>query len=248
MASRIKFFLDSILRLSFKNPLVYISVLASISIYYIAYRFQGRQLIYGILERTISTKVFFVFFVSLFLYAAVTGSTLIAKIKSLYIRLVLLLGMIIIATIFVLPAWMVNEYDNEKMTIYFRILPLKISPKIEFRETVYYSDIQSLETKSGGGDSGGSLVLIRKNGSRQSISSGSIPRYSLTKFLKTLYDECDWLQDDIEREYGPIEKRIAELNNKDFLIRRDGVSAAFSILAIWGVMVILAAVVRKIVL
>jgi hypothetical protein len=115
-----------------------------------------------------------------------------------------------------IPAWTVRKYDHEKMNTYMRLFPFRNALCFKIKETLVFNDIKSLKYVSGI-DTEGSLRFLLNDGRRYSIVTGNMSYKSRDIFLINLYQECDWLQNDIEKQYGPIEivKKRIEGNDKN---------------------------------
>ena len=152
--------------------------------------------------------------VTIIMFFCFCSSKLINRIKPKWLRCVLLFVCIIISMICTLPSWRFNKYDHEKINSYTRLLPFKNSPYVNYRETIFYNNIKGVKYFSGG-DSGSSMRLLVNSGRNLGIEISSISRKTLDNFLVNLYDECIWLRDNLENEFGPIERRRENINNTD---------------------------------
>jgi hypothetical protein len=196
-----------------KNPLIYISLCLAVGLYVYIFFILHENENFGLIERSKEMKVFFVFLITTLLFHFFRASQFIHQIESIIFRGILLAGAVSLAIIFVLPAWMFNEYDNQKMNTYTRILPFNNSPYIRTKNTLLFSNIKSIEYNSGI-DAGGALRFLLNDGQKQNFGLGNISSKSRDIFLVTLYDECDWLRDDIEEQLGPIEIRKIYIEGK----------------------------------
>jgi hypothetical protein len=207
-------FQDFLYPFSFKAPWIYIFLCVAIVFYIYLFIFRHENEAFGVIERSIDTKILFVFLMSTASFFLFRGSPFIQQLNSIPLRGLLLLGIIVLVVILILPAWRFNKYDYEKINSYIRLLPFKNSPYIKTRETLLFNNIKTIKYDSGGGDSGGALRFIVNNGRNQSIEISNITSKSRDAFLVTLYEECNWLQDDIENQLGPIERRRVAIKSK----------------------------------
>lgn len=196
-----------------KNPLLYIFFLLAMGLYACIFYFHRSNEVLGTIERTKEMKVFLTLIVTVFLFHLFRSAQLVQKVDLLIFRSLLLIGAISIAFIFMLPAWMFNKYDNQVMNTYMRILPFNASPYIKAKNTLLFRDIKAIEYNSGG-DVGGRLRFLLNNGQKQALGLGNISSKSRDVLLITLYDECNWLQEGIEKQFGSIEKRRVNVESK----------------------------------
>jgi hypothetical protein len=197
---------------SWKKPLIYIVFFISICFYIIIFLFHHENESFGIINTSKSVKIFAAFFIITFIFHFFRASPFIQKTESVLIRSILLIGAFILFLIFMIPAWTVRKYDHEKMNTYMRVFPFSNALCFKIKETLVFNDIKSLKYVSGI-DTEGSLRFLLNNGRTYSIVTGNISYKSRDIFLINLYQGCDWLQGDIEKQYGPIEiikKRIEE--------------------------------------
>jgi hypothetical protein len=202
---------------------------------YLFYVYHDNE-IYGVMERSKETKIFYIFFVYTIFFFLFCSSNFIQQIKPVWLRSALLLGCTIIGMVCVLPAWRFNKYDHEKISSYIRLFPFKNSPYIKYREALFFNEIKAVKYDSGG-DSGSGLRLILGNGKRQDLEIGSIPNKSMNIFLVTLYEKCNWLQNNIEDEFGSIEQKKIYINKK---IENRGfniVHVIFFVFFIWVILI-----------
>jgi hypothetical protein len=221
---------------SFKNPLIYIILCVSVFLYIYLFFVRHDDEYFGVIERSKETKIFFVFFVSTVFFFALRNFHFFHQIESIFLRGILLFGFVALAVVFVLPAWKFNKYDYKKLDTYTRLLPFKTSPYIKTGETLIFKNIKTIKYRSGG-DSGSALRLLLNNGKRQSLELGSISNKSKNIFLVTLYDQCVWLRDGIENQFGSIDRRKMYINEKTENYRFSAVHAVFFIFFILSIFV-----------
>ena len=102
--------------------------------------------------------------------------------------------------------WNFSKFDHEKLDSYTRLLPIKNSPRLRNRETLFYKNIETVYRSENG-----NLNLILENGRKRSLRIEN-PRV-LNVFLLTLYKECIWLREYIENEFGSIAQKKALVHN-----------------------------------
>lgn len=197
---------DFLAPFSFKRPLVYVLMCISIFLYIYLFFVYNDDETFGIMERSKGTKILFICMVYSAFFPLFCGSPFIKQIEQIWLINILLAGCTILAMICILPAWGFNKYDHEKLDSYIRLLPFKNSPYIKSRATIFFNNIKEVKYNSGG-DSGSRLRFILQKGKEQSLALGNISYKASSIFLVSLYDDCTWLQDDIENEYGSIERR-----------------------------------------
>ena len=200
---------------SWKIPLIYILLFPAVGLYvYIFYIRCGGEA-FGVMERSKEIKVFCVFFVTIFLFHFFRTSHFIQQIESVLLRAILLMGVVFLAMVFILPAWIFNEYDHKKMDTYARILPFQNSPYIRIKDTLVFNTIKTVNPSPG--EDTGALRFILHDGQKQSLDIANVPRKSRDIFLATLYNECDWLRDDLEKQFGSIvTRKIYVDSNKEY--------------------------------
>jgi len=202
----------------FNKPLVCIILCLAICIYTFLFFINYYEASFGTIERNKDARVFLIFFASTVCILSFCNSKYIKRIKSLWCRILLFFGCAVIAIVCILPAWVYNKYDHEKIEFNARLLPFSNSPSIQHRRTLYFSNIRDVRFHRGGEQSA-ALTLVLENGRRIGFSWGSIPGRSIYMFLVNLYKECYWLREGIEREFGSIEQaknRIQSIGRGSF--------------------------------
>jgi hypothetical protein len=122
-----------------KNPLIYISLCLAVCLYVYIFFILHESEGFGLIERSKEMKVFFACLITTLLFHFFRSSRFIQQIDSIQIRGILLIGAVSLAIIFMLPSWMFNKYDNQKMNTYIRILPFNNSPCIRIKDTLLFS-------------------------------------------------------------------------------------------------------------
>jgi hypothetical protein len=219
---------------SWKNPLTYIVFLLAFSLYIYLFIYHQNNESFGIIERTKEAKIFLLLIVTTFFTIFFCASPFILQSESILFRGVLLVGAFSLAIVFVLPMWMFDKYDNQKMDSYIRIFPLKMSPHFKYKETLIFTNIKAVEYFSGPtGDDGHALIFLLNNGKKQNIGLNNISHKSKDIFLNNLYQECNWLRDDIESKFGSSEERKMRIEGKKEYAGIDIVHGIFFTFFIW---------------
>jgi hypothetical protein len=190
---------------SWKNPLIYIVLFGAMLFYIYLFFIHYTDETFGLMERSKEMKIFIMFFFITLLFFIFRSAHFVRRIESIFLRSILLLGSIFLVMIFFLPAWIFNKYDQKKMDTYMRILPFRNSPYIRIKPTLVFRDIKTLASSPG--NDTGALRFVLNNGQKQSLDIANVSSKAGDIFLVNLYEECSWLQDDIEKQFGPIEKK-----------------------------------------
>jgi hypothetical protein len=218
---------------NWKNPWIYIIFCAAICVYVLIFFVYREDNTFGILERSIEFRVFLVFFLTTLLFHFFRSSYSIQQVESSFFRGILLLGALLLAMVFMLFAWVFNKYDNYEMNTYMRILPFKNSPYIKIKDTLIFNNIKAVKYYSGI-DTNGSVRFVLSNGQVKSLGLGDISRETMDIFLVHLYEECSWLQDSIEKEFGPIERRKKYIEGENKYVHFNLLHILWFIFSIWG--------------
>ncbi|MDR0320155.1 MAG: hypothetical protein LBI28_01495 [Treponema sp.] len=234
---------------SWRNPLIYIVLVISICLYFIIYFIHQENETFGIINASKGTQIAVGVIVVWFFYGipySSRNSHFMQKFQeSIVSRVILLIIAILLAMVCMTSVWKFYEYDNQKMDIYSRILPFKNAPYFKTGETLVFSNIKSFEYYSKVDTQGGYRFYLH-NGPPYNFTPASFTRKSVDIFMNHLYNECDWLQDDIEKNYNNI-KSIENLRKrieKDEYIK---FNIDYFILGVLGISMILIGVIRLIV-
>jgi hypothetical protein len=186
------------------------------------------------MERSKGTKILLMCIVYSAFFPLFCSSPFIKQIEQIWLRSILLAGCAVLAMICILPVWGFNKYDHEKLDSYIRLLPFKNSPYIKSRASIFFNNIKEVKYDSGG-DSGSRLRFILQKGKGQSLALGNISYKASSIFLVSLYDDCTWLQGNIENEYGSIEQRRRFIDEGREYRLFDPVHAIIYIIMIWAI-------------
>jgi hypothetical protein len=196
---------------SWRKPVLYITLVFSIGLYIYFFYIDQEHESFGIMERSKSTKVFMVCFVITFFLVGFFGIPFIQRIESIFVRLILFVVFSFIAILCMSPAWGVYEYDNQKLDYYFRVVPSKKGPRIKFKETLYFVNIVDIKSMRNLDTS--EIIFLEKGNVSYCFDFANISEKSRNIFLVMLYNECEWLQNRIEKEFGPIDERKKIINS-----------------------------------
>ena len=217
----------------------------------IAYYFLPPQYPDGIVlgrNKLLKLAVFFVSSSLLFLSLSMPGAFILKNDKML--MKVLSLSALLIAVYGMNAAvWSYDRIENGELSTRYRLLPLKNAMELNSRRTIALADVARLRFDSGGGDSGASLILYSDNGVRKALPIGNIPADQLARLYRTIYEECAWLRDDLERDAGyPLSSQFPD--QRSFRPNPDGIVIAVCSLMFWllllGVRISLTAISEKI--
>ena len=193
---------------SWKNPFIYFIMFISTCIYFVIFYTYKDIVSYGIIYPRKGIQIAIVSFFTIFFFHIFRASNFIKNINSKLFRSLLLVVYIIINIICIIPpAWTFYKYDSEKLEKYIHILPFKNSPCIKIKPTLIFGNISSLKYFPSKGDTGGHYIrFYLKNGNEYNFGFNNTSEISEYEFIVNLYQECDWLQDDIEKHFGSIDK------------------------------------------
>jgi hypothetical protein len=182
---------------SWKKPFFYFTL--GIAICFSIYIFCLRKEygMFGIMERAKDVKILFTFFLStVFSLLFCQAGSFMEKISSVFIRcLILIVAVFLILACISYFVWTFNTYDNQRMNTYVRILPFKKSPYFQSQPTLVFNTISGMK-EHGTGDTSG-VVFLLKNDKIRGFDFANIPINQRALFIFTLYDNCEWLRDDI---------------------------------------------------
>jgi hypothetical protein len=189
-----------------KKPFFYFTLGIAIctSIYIFCLRSEYEP--FGIMEQTKGLKVLFTFFVStVFSALFCQSSSFMEKIDSIFIRCLILTIAGIFVTIFIsYSMWTFSTYNNQKMNTYTRILPLKKSPYFQRLPTLEFNTIKAIKRYGISGDPMGGVGFLLENDTFRGFGFANIETTQKALFIFTLYDNCEWLRDDIEDIFSYI--------------------------------------------
>ncbi len=216
-----------------KDPFLYVAIALSVVLYLLSIFFSNNSST-GVLETTKGGRIIAAILSWSFLAFFIHSETsLFAKVHSMIFRVFILLFLIAITLIVILPAWGGTYFDSEKMYSFTRLFPCQLSHRNFEKDVTFYSNIESISTEASS-DGSGSLILHLKDGSRKYISP-NVSYENLNGFIITLYDECEWLRENIVTIFGSIEKRREQL----FLQKSIGTLMSESIFNIIGILIVI---------
>lgn len=219
---------------SWKKPWVYISLVISACLCIYLFFIHCEEIKLGIMETSISAKVFSLFVINWFPFALFRSSNTIKNVKSVAVRGLLLLGTVFIVLLVLGFVWKYAKYDNEKVDTYWRILPFKNSPTYKVK-TLYYKDIKSIIWRSN--ESGTFIYYGLNDDKRQGLAIYGESFKSRRVFHINLCNEYNHLKDDIEKEYGPEYFENIDINEIRYERPSSISGAIWHTIFIWGIIV-----------
>jgi hypothetical protein len=149
-------------------------------------------------------RIFFIFTIFTIFWVCFSKSSFVfSKIKAPFTRCAFLLVCICIVTVFVsCIVWRFDTYDDKSLNTYRRILPFKNSPYFQIGRTLEFNNISAIIEHGSGTTSGYGFRL--KTGEYRGFDFAHIPIVSRAKFIFTLYDNCEWLRDNIKDNFPSI--------------------------------------------
>jgi hypothetical protein len=188
-----------------KKPLFYIFIFVAIGIYYYIFIINFTEENFGFMEISKSIRFLTIAFFTFFVGIPFVIDIPFRKIRSKFIRFFILAVIIFLTSLIIsFLSWEYYIYDNKQLNSYKKILPLKISPNYQNRETLIFNDIK--EVKIFGSGESASQGFIMYNDKRYHLDLKNFTYRSKGIFLANLYYECEWLRESIEKTYGSIER------------------------------------------
>jgi hypothetical protein len=185
---------------SWKKPFLYftlgIAICSSIYIFCLRREYES----FGIMEQTKGLKILFTFFVStVFSLLFCQVGSFMEKISSVFIRCLILTVVGFFITVFIsYSMWTFFSYDDQEINTYARILPFKKSPYFQRAPTLKFNTIEAVKRYGMSGDPTSGIGFLLRNGELRGFGFGNIEVTQKAVFIFNLYDNCEWLRNDIE--------------------------------------------------
>ena len=196
---------------SWKKPLIYITILISIGLYYLLFYVYKELEIVGEIHPTKGFKIAIISFFGIMLFHIFRSNRFVKNVNSIVCRGLILAGACLLVVLCITPIISTYyKYDSHKMDSYMHILPFKNSPCLTKRPTLQFDTIGSLKRISVVDNPYVRFYL--NNGSEYNFGFNNTSSRSKYLFLINLYQECEWLQADIEQEYWSIEELKKKVN------------------------------------
>lgn len=177
--------------------------ISSICLYWLLFYWIEEPVIIGFLGRSMPTKVFIIFFATVFIDIFIFDNEVLRSTKGILLKGLIVIGFFLLWIVFIMPAWSYSRYDDKKITSYVRVIPCGYTFSIKSK-TIFYDDIASIKIIYGGGDSATVLRFYMKQGGKASLAIQGISDSELKYFYQTLYKECNWLREDVYENFGSV--------------------------------------------